>query len=31
MVLDKLFNNNEELKTDTVKQMRDAGIEFKAI
>ena len=31
LILDKLFNNNDELKTNTVLQMRDAGIEFKTV
>ncbi len=31
MVLDKLFKGNDQLKTNTVLQMRDAGIEFKTI
>lgn len=31
IVLDKLFSNNDELKTNTVLQMRDAGIEFKTV
>jgi adenine-specific DNA-methyltransferase len=29
--LDKLFAANDQLKTNTVLQMRDAGIEFKTI
>lgn len=29
--LDKLFNGNDQLKTNTVLQMKDAGIEFKTI
>jgi adenine-specific DNA-methyltransferase len=31
IALDKLFKNNDQLKTNTVLQMRDAGIEFKTI
>lgn len=31
IALDKLFNGNDQLKTNTVLQMRDAGIEFKMI
>lgn len=31
IALDKLFNGNDQLKTNTVLQMRDAGIEFKTI
>ena len=29
--LDRLFRNNDKLKTNTALQMKDAGIEFKAI
>ena len=28
---DRLFKNNDQLKTNTALQMKDAGIEFKAI
>ena len=31
IALDKLFNGNDQLKTNTVLQMRDAGVEFKTI
>ena len=31
IALDKLFKGNDQLKTNTVLQMRDAGIEFKTI
>lgn len=31
IALDKLFKDNDQLKTNTVLQMRDAGIEFKTI
>lgn len=31
IVLDKLFEGNDQLKTNTVLQMKDAGIEFKTI
>lgn len=31
IALDKLFNGNDQLKTNTVLQMKDAGIEFKTI
>jgi adenine-specific DNA-methyltransferase len=31
IALDKLFTDNDQLKTNTVLQMRDAGIEFKTI
>ena len=31
VALDKLFKNNDQLKTNTVLQMKDAGIEFKTI
>ena len=31
VALDKLFKGNDQLKTNTVLQMRDAGIEFKTI
>ncbi|TAH03229.1 MAG: site-specific DNA-methyltransferase [Sphingobacteriales bacterium] len=31
IALDKLFTGNDQLKTNTVLQMRDAGIEFKTI
>ncbi len=31
IILDKLFNNNDQLKTNTVLQMRDAGVEFKTV
>lgn len=31
IALDKLFEGNDQLKTNTVLQMRDAGIEFKTI
>ncbi|MGB5216792.1 MAG: hypothetical protein WBN66_00705 [Smithella sp.] len=29
--LDRLFKNNDKLKTNTALQMKDAGIEFKVI
>jgi len=31
IILDKLFNGNDQLKTNTVLQMKDAGIEFKTV
>ena len=31
IALDKLFKDNDQLKTNTVLQMKDAGIEFKTI
>ena len=31
LALDKLFTGNDQLKTNTVLQMKDAGIEFKTI
>jgi adenine-specific DNA-methyltransferase len=31
ITLDRLFNNNDQLKTNTALQMKDAGIEFKAV
>lgn len=31
IALNKLFAGNDQLKTDTVLQMRDAGVEFKTI
>jgi len=31
IALDKLFAGNDQLKTNTVLQMKDAGIEFKTI
>lgn len=31
IALDKLFQDNDQLKTNTVLQMKDAGIEFKTI
>jgi hypothetical protein len=31
LCLDKLFAGNDQLKTNTVLQMRDAGIEFKTV
>lgn len=31
IALDRLFNSNDQLKTNTVLQMRDGGIEFKTI
>lgn len=31
LALDKLFNGNDQLKTNTVLQFRDAGIEFKSV
>ena len=31
IAIDKLFKDNDQLKTNTVLQMRDAGIEFKTI
>jgi adenine-specific DNA-methyltransferase len=31
IALDKLFKDNDQLKTNTVLQMRDVGIEFKTI
>jgi len=31
IILDILFKNNDQLKTNTVLQMRDAGVEFKTI
>lgn len=31
IALDKLFKGNDQLKTNTVLQMKDAGVEFKTI
>lgn len=31
ITIDRLFNNNDQLKTNTALQMKDAGIEFKVI
>jgi len=31
IMLDRLFNNNDQLKTNTALQMKDAGIEFKVV
>ena len=31
ITLDRLFNNNDQLKTNTALQMKDAGIEFKVV
>jgi adenine-specific DNA-methyltransferase len=31
ITLDNLFNGNDQLKTNAVLQMRDAGVEFKTI
>ncbi|MEO0288969.1 MAG: hypothetical protein ABIN00_04985 [candidate division WOR-3 bacterium] len=31
VALDKIFNNNDQLKTNTVLQFKDAGIEFKSV
>ncbi|MFH1761734.1 MAG: hypothetical protein ABIA63_11605 [bacterium] len=31
ITLDRLFNKNDQLKTNTALQMKDAGIEFKAV
>ena len=31
ITLDNLFAGNDQLKTNTVLQMRDAGVEFKTI
>jgi len=31
ITLDRLFKNNDQLKTNTALQMKDAGIEFKAV
>jgi len=31
IALDKLFNGNDQLKTNTVLQFRDAGVEFKSV
>jgi adenine-specific DNA-methyltransferase len=31
IALDKLFNGNDKLKTNTVLQMKDAGVEFKTV
>ncbi len=31
VALDKLFTGNDQLKTNTILQMRDAGVEFKTI
>ncbi|MCH7974108.1 MAG: site-specific DNA-methyltransferase [Bacteroidetes bacterium] len=31
ITLDRLFNNNDQLKTNTALQMKDAGIEFKVL
>ncbi len=31
IALDKLFKDNDQLKTNTVLQMKDAGVEFKTI
>lgn len=31
ITLDELFNGNDQLKTNAVLQMQDAGVEFKTI
>ena len=31
ITLDRLFKNNDQLKTNTLLQMKDAGIEFKVV
>ncbi|MBU1753415.1 hypothetical protein KKG56_06125 [bacterium] len=31
IILDRLFNNNDQLKTNAALQMKDAGIEFKTM
>ncbi|MDO8886163.1 hypothetical protein [Candidatus Oleimmundimicrobium sp.] len=31
ITLDRLFNNDDQLKTNTALQMKDAGIEFKVV
>jgi adenine-specific DNA-methyltransferase len=31
ITLDRLFKNNDQLKTNTLPQMKDAGIEFKVV
>jgi len=31
ITIDRLFNNNDQLKTNTALQMKDAGIEFKVV
>ena len=31
ITIDRLFNNNDQLKTNTALQMKDAGIEFKSV
>ena len=31
ITIDRLFNNNDPLKTNTALQMKDAGIEFKVV
>jgi adenine-specific DNA-methyltransferase len=31
ITLDRLFKNNDQLKTNTALQMKDAGIEFKVV
>ena len=31
ITIDRLFNNNDRLKTNTALQMKDAGIEFKVV
>ena len=31
ITIDRLFNNNDQLKTNTALQMKDAGVEFKVV
>lgn len=31
ITFDRLFKNNDQLKTNTALQMRDAGVEFKVV
>ncbi len=31
IILDRLFENNDQLKTNTALQMKDAGIDFRAV
>ncbi len=31
ITIDRLFNNNDRLKTNTALQMKDAGIDFKSV
>ena len=31
ITLDRLFKNNDQLKTNTLLQMKDTGIEFKVV